>query len=336
MESRWAILCMLLIFPALLTAALIWIQFQNFSIRSWRQTNGRIVSSRSEAREIRKIEHSAEGTGRRTDFVSQETIETRNFATLAYEFKVDGKTYQGSRVDLGVDSGNFEVAETLRRYPEGKIVQVYYDPGDPSQCILERVDPSKIRSGWFAVLVLVALIFGGVFGVDHFAALARASIPRPEYTPLVVFLAFFALVLVAFARVIGKKGREMRNWKQTAGQIVESAVATTLRKEDRADSYRTTIQTLYVPRVVYKYLVGGDTLEGDNVGAIVSTSTPSGPTKFIARFPVDMKVDVFYNPEAPTESTLNPGVGYAPAVLWALAGAFALAALEIAGLLPHY
>ncbi len=328
------ILCLLLILPALVAAALIFIQTQNFRIRAWRQTNGRIVASRNEAREVKKIEHRSDGGDRNSSFVREERLETRNFAVIGYEFKVDGKNYLGSRIDLGVDSGNSEVAEKLRRYPIGKIVPVIYNPADPSQCILERVDPKKLRAGWFAVVVLIALIVGGVYGGGYLSELARGSMPRPGNLPLVVFIGLFALILLGFARMIALKGRQMRSWKQAPGKIVASAVATTERSETSSNSSRTTYQTIYVPRVVFEFAVEGVSYSGDNIGAIVSANSPGPATKCIARFPVNKKVDVFYNPAAPTESALDIRVGYAPLILRLLAVIFGFGALAVAGFIP--
>ena len=307
---------------------------QNFRIRAWRQTNGRIVASRNEAREVKEIEHRSEGGDRSSSLVSQETLETRNFAVIGYEFTVDGKRYQGSRIDLAVDSGNFEVAKKLRRYPIGKIVPVIYNPVDPSQCILERVDPKIVRSGWFAVVVLVAIIVGGVYGGGYLVEFARGSMPRPDNLPLVGFIGLFALVLLGFARMIALKGHEMRSWQQTPGEIVASEVATTERSDTSSNSSRTYYQTIYVPRVVFEFAVEGVNYRGDNIGAIVSASTPGPATKCIARFPVKTRVDVFYNPDAPTECALDIRVGYAPLILRLLAAGIAFGALALAGWIP--
>jgi hypothetical protein len=334
MDDKTTILCFLLVLPGLVAAALIFVQVQNFGIRAWRQTNGRIVASRNEAREVRKTEHRTAGGERNASFVTEETLETRNFAMIGYEFKVDGKSYQGSRIDLGVDSGNSEVAEKLRRYPIGKVVPVIYDPADPSQCILERVDPKKIRAGWFAVVVLVALIVGGIYGGGALAALARGAMPRPGNLPLVVFIALFALVLLGFARMIALKGRQMRSWKHASGEIVASAVATTERTETSSNSSRSYSQTIYVPRIVFQFAVEGVSYSGDNIGAIVSASIPGPATQCVARFPLNKKVDVFYNPDAPTESALDIRVGYAPLILRLLAALVGFGALAVAGWIP--
>ncbi len=333
METKQIALYGLLVFPAALTIGLIWLEAQNFRLRFWRQTSGRIVASANEARDVHKAQFELLGSDRSRHFVTEETIATRNFATLRYEFQVDGKTYSGSRIDLGVEHGDFEAPQTLLRYPKGKIVDIHYDSRDPSRCVLERFEPAKLRAGWLAVVVLVALIFGGVFGVDRIADFARASIPRPGNVPLVVFLGFFALVLLGFARMIANKGREMAKWPNVPGEVVTSEVAATMRKDSGPG--HTEYQTMYVPRVVFSYVVDGVAFQGDKIGAIVSSSNAAGPTKFITRFPLGMKVAVFYNPADATDSTLTTGVGMAPIVLRILAAAFAFAALAVAGFVPH-
>jgi hypothetical protein len=332
MDTQWIILCGLLVFPALLAAALIWIQLQNRRIRSWRQANGRIVSAQAVARTIRRERHRTEGAPGHTDFITDETIETRNFAEVIYEFAVAGKTYRGSRIDLGTDSGNVAVAETLKRYPAGAIVAVFYDPANPAQCILERDDPKNLRAGRLGVAVLTALIVGGVLGIDRLADVVRGMIGNPARAPLVIGLGLFAAVAALFAVLLGRKRREMRCWSRTPGRIVESMVATTVRQRDRPASGQQVAQTMYVPRIVYRYEAGGIALEGDDMGGTWSSSTPAVARKYTARYPVDGAVEVFFNPSNTTESTLRPPGRTVELVLWAIAAALLAAAVLAARL----
>ncbi len=329
MEINWIVLLMLLVIPGLLAAALVWIYVQDIPIRSWVETSGRIVTSTSAARDVRKQEFRTTGESSDTDFITSETIETKNFADVHYEFSVAGKTYSGSRIDLSVDSGNFHVAETLARYPVGKIVSVFYKPTNPNECILERDDLKNLRNGWFAVAVLVALCVGGVVGVGRLAEIVRGVVAIPKLTPLVVALGLFSFFLAIFARMVGQKGRAMRGWSKTRGQIVHSAVEETVEKHNRPGMARDYTQTMYVSRVVYKYDVGGNSYQGDNAGTAVSSNTPALAAKYVARFPLNTMVDVAFNPAVPTESTLDPGTGYLGIVLWTIAALFAAAAFAV-------
>ena len=88
METSWIILLICLSIPALLALATIWIQIQNRRISAWKETTGQIVSSKPVAREVRSKQTRTSGSQGNTDFVTDETIETRNFAEIAYSFAV--------------------------------------------------------------------------------------------------------------------------------------------------------------------------------------------------------------------------------------------------------
>jgi hypothetical protein len=332
-DTQWIILCGLLVFPALLAAALIWIARQDRRVRAWPRTSGRVVSAQAVARTVRRKRHRTEGPSGYTDFVTDETIETRNFAEVTYQFAVAGKTYRGSRVRLGVDGGNVAIAETLTRYPAGAIVAVFYDPADPTQCILERDERKNLRAGWLAVALLTALIVGGVLGIDRLADVVRGMIGNPARTPLVMGLGLFGTVAALFAVLIGRKRREMRGWSRTPGRIVESTVATTTQQHSR-QSGAVTRQTMYVPRIVYRYEAGGIALQGDDIGGTWSGSTPAVARKYTARYPLDAAVEVFFNPDNTTESTLAPPGRTVELVLWAFAAALLAAAVLAAHAAP--
>ena len=73
---------------ALLAAGTVWIQLQDRRVRSWKEAAGQIVSSKAVAREIGSKRYRTAGTSGNTDFVTDETIETRNFAGISYAFTV--------------------------------------------------------------------------------------------------------------------------------------------------------------------------------------------------------------------------------------------------------
>ena len=319
METRWVILLICLLLPALLAAGIVWIQIQNMRTSSWKQAVGRIVSSRSVSRDIRSKQFSHSGSGQHTSFITDEKIETRNFADIAYTFMADGNSYNGNRVGLGADSGNFEVPETLKRYPQGKTVTVYYNPADPNDCILERDDPQNIRNGWLAVLILVALIGAGFVAITQGADWLSGVIAVPKRTPLVVILAVFSLTVMLLARVAGRQVRTMKTWPATSGRITRSEIQTTVQTRSHADSSRLDRTTMYGPRIVYAYQVGGNTFEGDNIGTSGCSNTPSLAERYVRRYPLQMPVQVFYDPNDPTQSTLAlPGQAI-PLALWVIA-----------------
>ena len=64
---------------------------------------------------------------------------TSFLAKIHYSYTVNAKDYEGQRVSFGsVSTNNPEDAQrVLRRYPERKIVKVYYHPKKPTDSVLE-------------------------------------------------------------------------------------------------------------------------------------------------------------------------------------------------------
>lgn len=97
---------------------------------TWPATPGRIVSS-----EVA----SSSATGR-----------TRVYAQIRYLYEVGGVEYEGDQIgdtrSLATLAGEFfdlgaarkRADAHVRRYPEGTLVDVYYDPRDPRRAVLER------------------------------------------------------------------------------------------------------------------------------------------------------------------------------------------------------
>jgi hypothetical protein len=124
----------------------------------------------------------------------------------------------------------------------------------------------------------------------------------------------------------------MKGWTRTTGQIVHSKVETQQQQRDGATSV--SFQTLYFPRVVYSYGSDGQTWQGDNIGWTVSNSTPDAADKIVARFPMESKVEVFFDPNDESVSTLDRG---GSKIRWVLLGGavlFGCGALATVGLMP--
>jgi hypothetical protein len=156
--------------------------------------------------------------------------------------------------------------------------------------------------------------------------------PHPERMPIVVFLCIFGAALALFSRMMGNEARAMQGWTRTMGRIVHSKVETQQQQRDRPGSV--SFQTLYFPRVVYAYGSGGQTWQGDNIGWTVSNSTPDAAQKIVARFPMESKVEVFFDPDDESVSTLDRGGSKIRWVLLAGAFLFGCGALATAGLMP--
>src|SRR3954463_4926707 len=119
--------------------------------REWPSAPGKVVVSKPELRDVKVLDDSRQG-GHRT--------EKRNFANITYEYSARGKKLRNNRVSIGEDLGNFEVAETLARYPVGKAVTVYYNPLHPDEAVLERDLPKGL---WGCLGITTAIVLAIVF-----------------------------------------------------------------------------------------------------------------------------------------------------------------------------
>src|SRR5262245_52103522 len=119
-DGIWFVYLVLAAFPGLIAFAAIYLYFQVRRARLWPSVPGRVVVSMSEKRNVK-------GAG-----ADSTDTEARNFAKVVYEYKIATRTYRCDRVTVGENRGNFEVAETLAKYPLGKEVTVYYNPNKRS------------------------------------------------------------------------------------------------------------------------------------------------------------------------------------------------------------
>jgi hypothetical protein len=112
-------------------ALLMTLGFLLYAVRAafWPVARGRIVASGAQAyRDWQTIDRRR---SRRTLYRS----------SVVYEYEVNGRTYRGDRVTLGVMSSTLPgfARRTAARYPFGSEVDVHYDPKRPSDSVLRPV-----------------------------------------------------------------------------------------------------------------------------------------------------------------------------------------------------
>ena len=111
--------------------------------RNWPVTTGKILMSGAEAYRAR----------------SGHSHTTMYRPNVVYEYSVNGQRLMGNRINFGmsVGYGSPSVAERVTtKYPIGSVVQVYYNPGDPSQAVLEK--SAKSPATRILVLVIVFIV----------------------------------------------------------------------------------------------------------------------------------------------------------------------------------
>src|SRR5262249_54098102 len=151
----------------------------------------------------------------------------------------------------------------------------YYNPADPNDCVLEKDDGGNIGHAWRGIAALFAWILAGFVIITLGADWLETVTPHPARVPVVTGLIIFSLVMILFGRMLARQTHAMRKWPTAAGRIVRSDVTTTVQQHNRPNMVRDYRVTMYVPRIVYAYEVGGNPLEGDDIGWTASANKPS-------------------------------------------------------------
>lgn len=99
----------------------------------------------------------ANGEILRSEFLSS-TSSQANQLRLEYAFEVDGQVHQGTRISFTMIWGGGFTRALESRYPPGQKVEVYYEPSDPTQAVLEIRIPTLY---WMTFIgSLIAFVWG--------------------------------------------------------------------------------------------------------------------------------------------------------------------------------
>jgi hypothetical protein len=312
-DLPWYVYAMLLAPLGLILFAAAYKTLQVRAAREWPSTPGKVVISNSEVREIRVLDDSRE-TGHR--------FEERNFANIVYEYTVRGVLLRNNRVSIGEDRGNFGVAETIAKYPAGMAVTVFYNPLHPNEAVLDRDLPKGL---WgclgIGTVVVLAIVFGGVFGLNRLSEFLSARLADPKLSPLVMAFGAFGVVIALFALAMQKQQRLAMKWPMVSGTIQMSDVEQYRAAPSKQGSRGA---MMYQREVSYAYRFNDVEYTGIEVRfATGSNSTSSWlMRKFMTAYQDGAVVKVYVNPLNPSEATLNPRTSFAW-VLWLLSAGFA-------------
>ena len=291
--------------------------------KSWVPATGRILSSGVETRR-----HQFEG--------EPETV--KNVPAVKYEFKAGSRTVDGTRISIG-DEGGLDIEATLKRYPAGAEVTVYYDPRDPTQCVLERdfthdledahLSKRDVLSGCLGGIAILAVLGLAIYGLAAYGPdFVRAHFPRlHSHAEMPVALVGFGLVVLMFFFAARRAAKQAATWPTVRGKIVKSEVEEYQERDEDSDG-RVRWRTAYRPKVEYTYAVNGRELRGNQISYGMTVTAGKGyAEKVVAKYPVGVEIDVHYDPKEPSNSALTAGgAGATWFILVAAVVVFALAA----------
>jgi Protein of unknown function (DUF3592) len=306
-DLPWYVYAMLLAPLALVLFAAAYKTLQVRAAREWPSTPGKVVISDSEVRDVRVLDDSREDNYR---------IERRNFADVVYQYSVAGKQLRNNRISIGEDRGNFEVAETIAKYPVGMDVTVFYNPLHPNEAVLERDLPKGL---WgclgIGTAVVLAIVFGGVFGLNRLNGFVAALLAHPKYSPMVVVFGAFGLVIAMFALVMRRQSQLAKHWPVVPG-IIRMSDIQQYRNAPTQNGVRGEVMYQRQASVAYTYNnVAYTCIEGSLASGANSTSGWL-MRKFTTAYQDGASANVYVNPANPSEATLNPRGGVF--IIWIL------------------
>ena len=308
-DLPWFVYAMLLAPLGLILVAAIYKTLQVRAARQWPSTPGRVVVSNSELREVKVLDSEREAGHR---------FEQRNFANIVYEYSVSGQKLRNNRVSIGEDLGNFQVAETIAKYPVGALVTVHYNSRHPREAVLERDLPQGL---WgclgIAMVIAVAGVFGATIGLTRISEFVSARLSNPQMSVPVVALAGFGLVAALFALALRRQSALAKTWPVVPGTIKLSGLDEYRAAPD--DSGRRG-SIMYERKVSYSYRFK-DVAYTAVHGSFSSNSKTT--SRWVLRlFGMDFQdgagVQVWVNPVNPSEATLSTRAPFAW-LLWLIA-----------------
>jgi hypothetical protein len=322
-DLPWYVYAMLLAPLALVLFAGAYKSLQVRAAGEWPSTPGKVVVSDSQLRDVRVMDANREDGFR---------LEPRNFANIVYQYSVSGQTLSNNRVSIGEDRGNFDVAETIARYPVGAEVTVYYNSRHPRDAVLERDLPQRKLWRYLGIgtAITLVIVFGSVFGLNQLTELIATRLGNPRMSAPVVFFAAFGSILALFALAIQKQAALAKKWPMVPGTIKMSDVEQYRAAPAKGSFTRGPV--MYRRQVSFAYRfnnVAYSNVEGSLATGISSTSGWL-VRKFTTAYQDGASVNVYVNPVNPSEATLNPRAGVVCAILWFGALGFGAAAYYVA------
>ncbi|PJB80880.1 MAG: hypothetical protein CO090_03805 [Acidobacteria bacterium CG_4_9_14_3_um_filter_49_7] len=145
---------------------------------------------------------------------------------------------------------------------------------------------------------------------------------------------FIGLIFLAVGIGLAWWGKGMLNdakasksWPSVQGTVMESTLTSYKSTSGSGSKKRST--TMYKPQITYRYKIAGKEHVGDKVTmSDGGSSSTSYAKKTIKKYPAGATVKVFYDPEVPADSVLEPGatlVSYVPfwfGLVFAIIGGF--------------
>ena len=114
-----------------------------------------------------------------------------------------------------------------------------------------------------------------------------------------------AVIFIALSQI--KAGKESESWPSVRGRIVESKVRSRRTEYTDRDTGVRKTRTEYFPHVVYEYEVDSEVYKGSRICFGCVDAKEETAYRLVRMYPKGREVDVYYDPEKPSRSVLQPG-----------------------------
>lgn len=230
---------------------------------------------------------------------------------IRYRYRVDGRDLESDQVGIGGQPMTTRVlaGRQVARYPVGAHVDVYVDPTNPAEALLEPGPQANI-----AAQLAFTITFGFIAAILIAHAIAGKVLYSANGVPLFAFALPFVAILAAVLGVVAfVRGRQVASasarWPTASGTITTSSVIDE-QIEDRSDSDKAVIRTIHRFQVDlrYAYRVAQRDYVGTNVNwnwtAVYGLRELA--EKAAGRYVQGQPVTVYYDPARPGNAVLEP------------------------------
>jgi hypothetical protein len=131
----------------------------------------------------------------------------------------------------------------------------------------------------------------------------QKSSPITTFIFGIVFIVGAWLTYTNFSKPMAEEADATKSWPTAPGVITRSDV-----HQSKSDG-----KTMYSAEISYDFVVEGKLFSGDRItlnSGGTSTSSIKSVKKDLQKYPVDAAVTVYYDPELPNNSVLEPGADF--------------------------
>jgi hypothetical protein len=230
---------------------------------------------------------------------------------IRYRYRAGGQELESNQVAIGGQPLMTRVlaGKLVGRYPVGAHVDVYVDPNNPKQTLLEPAELLNVSA-----LTALTIVFGFIAAILTAHSTAGHVLYTSNGVPLFVFpLPILALLGAVFSVVAFVRGRRLASasmrWPTVAGIITTSGVIEEAI-EDKSNDDKSFIRKIYRYQVDlrYAYQVGKRDFVGTtaNWGATAIYGLRELAEKAAGHYRPGQPVTVYYDPERPGNAVLEP------------------------------